>query len=176
MGENGRPYMIDSIAPAKSDTARGTRAILAASIGNIFPQTQNMDGDYQRHAVSAQVANRQATPQLHYGQWDYGFNMAWELDFWGRFRRAVEAARGELDASVENYDDALVTLLGDVATSYTQYRTTEQRIRVARQNVALQRKTLQIVEGQLKAGIVGELDVAQARSTLAADTSADRRS
>ena len=74
--------------------------------------------------------------------------------------------RRHLDASVENYDNVLVTLLGDVATNYVPYRTTEQRIKYAKENVALQRKTLQIVEGQLKAGIVGELDVEQARSTL----------
>ena len=101
-----------------------------------------------------------------YGQWDYGFNLSWELDFWGRLRRAIESDAANLDASVENYDDVLVTLLGDVATNYVTYRTTEQRIKYARENVALQRKTLQIVEGQLKVGIVGELDVDQARSTL----------
>ena len=67
---------------------------------------------------------------------------------------------------MENYDDVLVTLLGDVATSYVAYRTAEERIKFTKENVALQRKTLQIVEGQLKVGIVGELDVDQARSTL----------
>ena len=71
-----------------------------------------------------------------------------------------------MDASVENYDDVLVTLLGDVATNYVSYRTSEQRIKYAKENVALQRKTLEIVEGQRKVGIVGELDVVQARSTL----------
>ena len=71
-----------------------------------------------------------------------------------------------MDASVENYDDVLVTLLGDVATNYVTYRTAEQRIEYANENVALQRKTLQIVEGQRKVGIVGELDVDEARSTL----------
>ncbi len=70
------------------------------------------------------------------------------------------------DASVENHDDGLVTLLGDIATNYVLYRTTEQRIAYARENVALQRKTLQIAKGELKVGIVGELDVDQARSTL----------
>ena len=78
----------------------------------------------------------------------------------------MESDLATLDASVENYDDVLVTLLGDVATNYVVYRTTEQRIDYARENVALQRKTLQIAEGELKVGIVGELDVDQARSTL----------
>src|SRR5262249_29012852 len=104
--------------------------------------------------------------QRFYSQWDYGFNLAWELDFWGRFRRAVESADASLDASVEDYDAVLVTLLGDVAAAYVSLRTFEQRIEYTRANVALQRETLKIAEGGFKAGTTGELDVVQARSTL----------
>src|SRR5207248_4838781 len=50
------------------------------------------------------------------------FGMAWELDFWGRYRRAIEAASADLDGSVDNYDDVLVTLLADVASNYVQFR------------------------------------------------------
>src|SRR6185436_21021745 len=102
-----------------------SRAQLGVSIGNFFPQTQNMDGSYQRFNLSKVVANRQALPQSFYSQWNYGFNLAWELDFWGRFRRAIESTRDELDASVENYDDVLVTLVGDVASTYVQIRTVQ---------------------------------------------------
>ena len=126
-----------------------------------------MTGSYTRNALSRETANPLASGlKRWYGQWNYGFNLSWELDFWGRLRRAIESDAATLDASVENYDDVLVTLLGDVATNYVTYRTTEQRIKYAKENVALQRKTLQIVEGQRKVGIVGELDVDQARSTL----------
>jgi NodT family efflux transporter outer membrane factor (OMF) lipoprotein len=72
-----------------------------------------------------------------------------------------------LDASVENYDSMLVTLLGDVATNYANYRTTEQRIKYAKQNVELQRQTLVLVKARFDAGTVSELDLDQARSTLA---------
>jgi NodT family efflux transporter outer membrane factor (OMF) lipoprotein len=101
-----------------------------------------------------------------YGQWDGGFNLTWEIDFWGRFRRAIEADSAGLDASVENYDDVLVTLLGQVATAYTQMRITEQRIKYAQENVKLQGETLTIVEARFKRGTTTKLDVAQARSTL----------
>jgi NodT family efflux transporter outer membrane factor (OMF) lipoprotein len=60
----------------------------------------------------------------------------------------------------------LVTLLGDVATNYVQYRITEQRIKYAQENVDLQRETLKIVEARFKVGTTSELDVAQAKSTL----------
>ena len=67
-----------------------------------------------------------------------GFNLAWELDFWGRFRRSVLAAEAQLDYSVEDYDAVLVTLLGDVATNYIQMRQTQEQIELARHNVKLQ--------------------------------------
>jgi NodT family efflux transporter outer membrane factor (OMF) lipoprotein len=151
------------------------RAELGISVGNFFPQTQQMKGDYYRFALSTEVANRNfqngtlttRTLERFYGQWDYGFTLAWELDFWGRFRRAIESSTASLDASVENYDAVLVTLLGDVATDYVQVRTFQQRIEYARANVQIQREALRIAEGRFKAGTTGELDVDQARSTLA---------
>ncbi len=147
------------------------RAQLGIELGNLFPQTQTMNGDYTRNAISQETANTQffsTNRKRWFGQWDYGFNLSWELDFWGRFRRAIESGVATLDASVEGYDDVLVTLLGDVATNYTQMRTFEQRIKYARENVDLQLKTLAIVEGRFKAGVAGttKLDVYQAKSTL----------
>lgn len=142
------------------------RAQQAIAVGNFFPQTQQATGDYQRYAVSTAVPNRSNVRSPFYSQWTYGFTLAWELDFWGRFRRAVESANHSLDASVEDYDYVLVTLLGDVGTYYAQVRTFEQRIAYARANVELQRQTLKIAEARYKAGTTGELDVLQARSTL----------
>jgi NodT family efflux transporter outer membrane factor (OMF) lipoprotein len=150
------------------------RAQLCIDVGGLFPQKQQMTGDYTRNAVSRETANAQTvngvgnltTFKRWFQQLDYGFNMSWELDFWGRLRRTIEASRDTLQASVEDYDDVLVTLLGDVATNYTLFRTTQQRIKYARQNVALQRKTLTLAEGKFKVGTTNELDVLQARSTL----------
>jgi NodT family efflux transporter outer membrane factor (OMF) lipoprotein len=142
------------------------RAQQAIAVGNIFPQTQQTTGDYRRFAVSTAVPNRSNVRSPFNSQWTYGFTLAWELDFWGRFRRAIEAANDSLDASVEDYDYVLVTLLGDVATYYAQLRTFEQRIAYARANVELLRQTLQIADARHKAGTTGELDVLQARSTL----------
>ena len=151
------------------------RAQLAIDTGNLLPQTQTSTGDFKWNGLSEKTANNllsippsPAFPPFKrwYGQWDLGFNLSWELDFWGRFRRAIEADSASLDASVENYDDVLVTLLGEVATAYTQMRITEQRIKFAQENVNLQRETLAIVEARFQRGTVTKLDLAQARSTL----------
>jgi NodT family efflux transporter outer membrane factor (OMF) lipoprotein len=144
----------------------GSRARYCGAVGTLFPQTQDMNGSYERVNVSREVANRAAAPMPFYSQWNYGFSLAWELDFWGRFRRAIEAANDELDASVENYDDVLVTLIGDVATTYIQIRTLQQQIAYARQTLGLQRESLRIATAKFKGGQTSEVDANQGQSDV----------
>ncbi|MHB1038300.1 MAG: efflux transporter outer membrane subunit [Pirellulales bacterium] len=133
------------------------RAQLGIAVGEVFPQSQNAFGSYRRQAVAGNF----------FDQWSSSFNLAWELDFWGRFRRAVQSADAQLDSSVENYDAVLVTLLGDVATNYVQIRTFQERISLLRANVELQRGVLKVARDRLAAERVTELDVDQAESNLA---------
>ena len=142
------------------------RAQLAITTGQIFPQTQNISGSYNKNATSRVTAPGTGVPQQFYSQWNLGFNLAWEVDFWGRFRRAIESSSASLNASVANFDDVLVTLLGDVATNYVQLRTLQERIAFAKANVELLRETLTITEARFRGGTTSELDVYQARSTL----------
>lgn len=142
------------------------RAQLGIARGELFPQTQVANGGYTRTAASGAVANRQAVIERFYSQWDLGFGLAWELDFWGRFRRAIEASADELDASVDNYDDVLVTLLADVASAYVQMRIIEQQLVFVKANIVLQRESLGIAVARFKGGQATELDPAQAQSLL----------
>ena len=66
------------------------RAQLGIAVGEIFPQSQAMTGDYLREASSGQTGGGD---QRFFSRWDYGFTLSWELDFWGRFRRAIESDR-----------------------------------------------------------------------------------
>jgi NodT family efflux transporter outer membrane factor (OMF) lipoprotein len=141
--------------------ARAQRGI---AVGDLFPQTQTVNGSYQRVALAANQA--QATPQLFFDQYNVGFNLAWQLDFWGQFRRAVEAADAQLDASVAGYDQVLITLLAQVAQNYVEVRTDQQQIAILKANVELQSGILKIVQTRLRAGTVSELDVDQAVSNL----------
>ena len=102
----------------------------------------------------------------YFSDWQTGFNLSWELDFWGRFRRNIESANADLDASVEDYDAALVTLLADVAANYTRYRTAQQRIEIARANVQIQENVLKLAEEKFQVGTSTKLDVEQARTVL----------
>ena len=143
------------------------RAIRAIAGGNLFPQQQEAFGSQARNAASIAAANTQFLTERYYDQWGAGFNLAWELDFWGRFRRAIEAADADLDASVANYDQALVTLLADIAATYIEIRTLQERLVLIRENVILQRETYTIADARFRGGQVSELDVDQATSTLA---------
>jgi NodT family efflux transporter outer membrane factor (OMF) lipoprotein len=142
------------------------RAMRGVAAGELFPQTQTMNGSYNRTGVSENVANRDATPQRWYNQWNQNFSLSWELDFWGRFRRAVEAADAELDASIENYDDVLVLLLAEVASSYVEMRTFQQRVSYAVNNVVAQENALKITEDRHQHGKATRRDVEQARTVL----------
>ena len=132
------------------------RAQLGIATGQFFPQAQFADGSFQRIAAGTTSFNNV----------NVGFAAGWELDFWGRFRRAIIAAEDNLDASVFDYDDVLVTLLGDVASNYVQYRTTQERIRLLSNIIGIQRDVLTFIENQLRLGAVFELDRAQAASNL----------
>lgn len=141
------------------------RAQLGIAQGNLFPQQQSAFADYTRIKLSDKVAN--PAPEIWFSDWDAGLSASWELDFWGRYRRAIEAADAELDASVENYDDVLVVLLSDVAANYVQYRTFEQRLEYARTNVDVQRRSVQLATDKFRDGATTERDQRQAEQVLA---------
>ncbi|MDR0993347.1 MAG: efflux transporter outer membrane subunit [Verrucomicrobiota bacterium] len=97
-----------------------------------------------------------------------GFSMQWELDVWGRIRRSMEAARGTLDASVEDLRHLLVMLQAQAAVEYITLRTRQQQLVFAEQNIALQEKTVALTRGRYDAGLTSELDVHQSEMNLAA--------
>jgi NodT family efflux transporter outer membrane factor (OMF) lipoprotein len=141
------------------------RAQLGIAIGNRYPQLQQARGGYTYTNLSDNAANT-LSGDISFGDLDIGFDAAWELDFWGKFRRAVESGVGNLEASVANYDDILVALSAEVARTYVLIRTLEQRLAIARENVRIQERSLQIAKARFEGGAVTELDVQQARSLL----------
>jgi NodT family efflux transporter outer membrane factor (OMF) lipoprotein len=80
-------------------------------------------------------------------------NLSWELDFWGLFRRNLEAANANLDQSMHNYDELVVLLLANVATQYVEIRTFQRRLELARKNVALQEPLVAAYGKRYKTGI-----------------------
>jgi NodT family efflux transporter outer membrane factor (OMF) lipoprotein len=143
----------------------GARAQLGVAVGRQYPQQQVGAGDISYNRLSENAPNQSFADKNFYNL-GIGFDAAWELDFWGRFRRGVESANASLIATIATYDDILVTLAAEVARTYTLVRTFEQRIEIARENVKIQKRSLEIAQVRFEAGDVSELDVAQAKSLL----------
>ncbi|NLF71794.1 MAG: efflux transporter outer membrane subunit [Candidatus Anammoximicrobium sp.] len=141
-----------------------SRAQLGITRGNLFPQSQYASGSFRRantpvgppSPITAYVGPGNPLPEGTYDfiltsegnfvdQWSDGFSLGWELDFWGRYRRAVASAEHTLEASAAGYDEVLVTLLGDIAATYVHIRTLQTRIEFVQQNIAEQRKIVRII-------------------------------
>jgi NodT family efflux transporter outer membrane factor (OMF) lipoprotein len=146
------------------------RARLGIAIGEFYPQKQLAGAaiGYNRIPISIPYDIRSNT----YWQATFDAQAAWEIDLWGKIRRAIESADDAFLASVANYDDALVTLIGDVVSAYVRIRTIESQRAIARNNVVRQRKALEIAEAKYRYGTVTKRDVYQAQTVLGATEAA----
>jgi NodT family efflux transporter outer membrane factor (OMF) lipoprotein len=88
-----------------------------------------------------------------FDNWGTSLNLSWELDFWGLYRRNLEAANANLDQSMHNYDEMVVQFLANVASSYVQVRVLQRRLELARLNVALQEPLVDTLFKQYEQGI-----------------------
>jgi len=148
-----------------------SRAQLGIAVGGLFPQLQQVRGELVRTRTSKNTPNTSPTIDTRYTDVSVGFDLGWELDFWGKLRRAVESGRASLEASIAGYDDILVSLTAEVARTYVLISTLESRLAIARQNMAIQERSLKIVSLRFREGEVTELDLSQSRA-LVADTRA----
>ncbi len=149
------------------------RTGLGFAVGTVFPQSQSVGasaGGVQLSRKANPISNLPgdvaSRVDRDFGNFRVGFDMAWELDFWGKFRRGIESADAHLAATIATYDDVLVTLTGEVAIAYVLLRTLEERLDVAESNVALQQRSLEISEARNRNQLTTELDPALARALL----------
>jgi NodT family efflux transporter outer membrane factor (OMF) lipoprotein len=140
------------------------RARRGVDVGNFFPQLQAVNGTYQHFGLSRNDAN--PLPNRYFDATAGTFDMNWELDVWGKFRRGIESSDSSLYSSVMNYDDALVTLVADVATTYINLRGFDERIKLANENVVAEQQALDLANVRFRAGGASELDVQQAKVQL----------
>jgi len=144
----------------------GARAQLGAATGQLFPQAQQATGLVQKNRLSEKSPLAPPGTPGNFWVTQLGMTASWEIDFWGKFRRAIESADAGLMAAVADYDNALVSLTGDVANAYVSIRTLEKRLDIARQNVLIQKKSLQIATARWKGGTTSRRDVEQALTVL----------
>jgi NodT family efflux transporter outer membrane factor (OMF) lipoprotein len=142
-----------------------SRAQLGIAIGNQYPQSQAVAGDATALQASKNAANT-AAGDLKFTQFSIGVGASWEVDFWGKFQRGIEAADAAYLASVAGYDQAMILVTAQVCSTYLAIRTLEERLRITNENIAIQQRSFDIVNVQFRNGSTSELDVLQARTLL----------
>lgn len=144
-----------------------SRAQLGFATGRQYPQIQVASASATAVGLSKNAANNfDGAIDTGFGNYQVGFDAAWEMDFWGKYRRGVESETAALAGSVADYDDALVSLTAEVARTYAVIRTFEVLIDLAHQNVERQTEGLRIAQARFDHGATSELDVTQATALL----------
>ena len=139
-----------------------SRAQLGIAIGTQYPQQQLAAGGVTRISPSENAGQGNTA----FSQYDLGGSLAWEMDFWGKFRRGIETADAALMASVANYDEAMVLVTAQVVSTYVTIRILEEQLNIARENLKLQQRSYDIADVLYRYGQDSELDVQQAKSLL----------
>ncbi len=147
------------------------RAEVGIAIGDLYPQQQGADGELSvlNNPFLKELGNGVNKP-LMYSK--VGIMANWEIDFWGKYRRAIEAADAQLMGSVAEYDNLLVSLLADVAMNYIQMRTIEKKIQITNENIKYQSEGVRIANAKFLGGISAQRDVEQAKTILASTQAA----
>ncbi len=145
-------------------------ALLGIADSRLYPQLQQVGGavnyvNNQFHGGDAPASDQS------FGAYNIGFNLGWELDFWGRFKRGIESADAAFFASVANQQDIQVLISAQVADLYYAYRTTEARIEIAHKNAEIQKRSYEITATLYKNGEQSELDLQQAKTQYLATLS-----
>ena len=95
-----------------------------------------------------------------------GIGLGWELDLWGKFRRATEGARAQLLASEDFRDGVVITLVAQVAQAYVDLRALDVALEISKRTVTSRQQSVELVKARIEGGVAGILDLQQAESLL----------
>lgn len=139
------------------------RAQLGFATGQLYPQSQFAAGQ----ATYISPPETALVPE-NYWQYALAGNVSWEIDFWGRFRRAIESADAAYLASIADYDQVEVLVVAAVVETYNLIRVAEEQLRIANENLKLQQRSFDIADLLYRQGEDSELDMQQAKTLLLA--------
>ncbi len=143
------------------------RAQLGIATGAQWPQTQVAAG---QGTLLSPPENTGVTSS--YWQYTLGATVNWEIDFWGRYQRAIESANAAYLGSIAAYQQARVLLTAAVVGAYAAVRTIEEQRNIAQENLVLQQRSYDIARVLYDQGQDSELDMQQAQTLLLATQSA----
>jgi NodT family efflux transporter outer membrane factor (OMF) lipoprotein len=141
------------------------RALLAQSVGELYPQQQSVSANYtrQRMGTSSQYASI-APSNLETDS--ASLSAGWEPDFWGKYRRAIRANDASFLSSLAAYDSALVSLTANIGSTYIAIRAYQQQIALTEHSIQLLKEGLHLTQTRYDTGQASLSDVEQATTTL----------
>ncbi|UCV17808.1 efflux transporter outer membrane subunit [Ferribacterium limneticum] len=144
-----------------------SRAQLGITGADLLPSI-SASASYAREAISQHgYFAALGAPTTPNNFWQIGFDATWELDLWGRARRANEGAAATLEATTYEREAFRVTLAAEIARCYLQIRGTQAQLDIANQNRTIAERTLDLVESRQRNGIATRFETSSARAQLA---------
>jgi multidrug efflux system outer membrane protein len=131
--------------------------------GDQFPSAAG-NADAFRQRLSEKGFSRFDGSDNPYNQYEAILGASWEIDFWGKFRRATEASRAELIGTEEARRTVVLTLVSAVAAAYVDIRALDKQLEITQRTADSRRGTLELFELRFQNGIISEVDLSQAES------------
>ncbi|MCK9394434.1 MAG: efflux transporter outer membrane subunit [Methylobacter sp.] len=144
---------------------REARALYLEAGLNLAPIVTS-HANYTEQKRSAGALNNSNYAPRELKLYSTGFDATWEVDFFGRVRRNVEASSDEVDVQEASLRDLGVSLIAEVARNYFELRGLQNQLAVAKKNAENQAKTLEITQVRLEGGRGTELDTSRAAAQL----------
>jgi multidrug efflux system outer membrane protein len=148
------------IASARVDEYMGR---LGISTGQLFPQI-GATGTAQRQRASESLLTSVPQSKSTYWTFEAGFTASWEIDLWGKLRRAREAAKADLLSTEESRRGVLITLVTSVANAYINLRNLDKQLEIAKTTTAMWAETYELFRLKFEGGVISEVDLTQVKS------------
>lgn len=152
-----------ALATARVNEARAT---LDQNKANLFP-TVDLNASATRKQISQNAFGYNSSAAPVYDDRLVGLSASYEIDFWGKYAKADEAARARLFSQAATRATVLTTLYANVAQSYFALRAFDAQTLLAEQTLATRQENVRLQKRRLDAGLIGQIDYRQAESEAA---------
>jgi multidrug efflux system outer membrane protein len=138
--------------------------LYGATRADFFPQI-----GYDGSAGKVKASEKGPVPlspgtSSHYDFYQAQFSASWEIDLWGKIRRATEAAQADLLAAEDSRRGVILSLVASVATAYADLLSLDQQLKIAQQTTKSREESVKIFEIRFKGGNISEMELSQVRS------------
>ena len=141
---------------------REARAIIGVIDSGLYPVLDG-NGSIGWGKESESINPLATSEQTRY---NLSADASWEIDLFGRVRRSIEAATADYQATWEEHNDVLITILAEVASNYLRIRSQQAQLQTSLANITSQSSMLKITRVRYDNGLATYLDVAQATQVL----------